>query len=836
MVINSDSNKTMSRKACPEQRRRDAKAQRRKKLGVFASWRAVSFLLILLLFTPSFAAAQEDNGVELQARVGFDGFFKTEYWVPVYLNVANSGPSVEGELRVTANAGTFGDDIVYSSPISLPTQSNKRVVIYVNLPRISTPTIELVANNGDVVAETAVSAPTSIEKNGILYGVVSSDPGEFEMLDRVDAGRPNVGVAFLGIEDLSETAVSWTALDVLIFNDIDTGTLSSAQREALEAWIQTGGQLVVTGGPGWQKTTASLADLLPVSVTGSESVADLPALSEAVGEPFRDQGPYLVSTSSLRGGELLYYQDSMPLLAMQEMGRGAVYFLALDPKLAPMLDWDGSEVLWGTIAERVPESPPWGGPFQNSYAAGTAVTSLPSLALPSAWQLILFLLIYTLLIGPVNYMILKRRNQLERAWLTIPVIIVIFSGVAYVTGFQLRGNDVLINQMSVAYSEADSEQARVNSLIGLYSPSRENYDLVLPTSAVIRPFEDNFGSFGGAGNIGTISFGNEVTVKDVRVDISGVETFMVQSVEPAIAITGQATLENDGADLVLNATIQNNGDEQLETASLLIGDTAIAVGNIPPGEIVTVSEIVGSFSGQSTFAPSTGIPVFTTGGYVLSSNADTLLGSTNYYDDADLYTRWQLLQALENNSGPSGISGALPANAVTLVGWQENGRVNAAIADNSFDTAGSTVYFIEMPLSQNLVMGDSVTVPVSLMNWDVLGQNNVYSTGIQELSLNGGWIEFAYTPWPDFQRMDVTDLTIVVEEGYSGELAPEVRLWHWDNAIWDTIDSAGWGETAVSDPTPYIGPNNEVRLRLQDNTEFGVYINLVYPRLTGDLK
>ena len=69
---------------------------------------------------------------------------------------------------------------------------------------------------------------------------------------------------------------------------------------------------------------------------------------------------------------------------------------------------------------------------------------------------------------------------------------------------------------------------------------------------------------------------------------------------------------------------------------------------------------------------------------------------------------------------------------------KKNGRVNAAIADNSFDTAGSTVYFIEMPLSQNLVMGDSITVPVSLMNWDVLGQNNVYNTGIQELSLNGG--------------------------------------------------------------------------------------------------
>ena len=44
----------------------------------------------------------------------------------------------------------------------------------------------------------------------------------------------------------------------------------------------------------------------------------------------------------------------------------------------------------------------------------------------------------------------------------------------------------------------------------------------------------------------------------------------------------------------------------------------------------------------------------------------------------------------------------------------------------------------------------------------------------------GGWIEFAYKPWPDFQRMDVTGLTIVLEAGYTGELAPEVRLWHWD--------------------------------------------------------
>lgn len=819
--------------------RQAAKPPRYFSLCAFAPLRAISLLLMgltFILLTPSFAAAQDDNGILMQARIGFDGFFKSEYWVPVYLNVANSGPSVEGELRVTVESGTFGDDIVYSSPISLPTQSNKRVVIYVSIARVGSPVVELVADNGDVLAETAVNSLQQLRLDGLLYGIVSSEPGEFEMLDRVTGGRPDVGVAFLGIDDLPETAVSWSALDVLVFNDIDTGAMNSSQREALAAWVHTGGQLVVTGGPGWQKTTAALADMLPVSVTGSESVDDLPALRADVGEPFRDQGPYLVTTSSLRGGELIYYQDNLPLLAAQKMGRGTVYFMALDPKLAPLLDWDGSEVVWGTIAARVPGLPTWGGPFQNSYAAGTAVTSLPSLALPSVWQLILFLLVYTMLIGPINYMVLKRRNQLEKAWVTIPIIIVIFSGVAYVTGFQLRGNDVLINQMSVAYSQSDSEQARVQSLIGLYSPERSNYDLVLPASAVIRPFEVIFGTLSGGGNIGAISLGNEVTVHDVRVDISGVETFMLQSVESAIAISGQATLENSGSDLLLTATIQNNSDQMLETASLLIGDTAVSIGDIPPGEIVTVSEVVGSFSSKSTFAPAVGVPVFSTGGYVLTGNADTLLGSSNYYDDADLYTRWQLLQALEDNTSHTGIGGAMPTDAVTLVGWREGGQVNAELAAEPFNTAGSTLFFIELPLTQNLVMGDQVTLPVSLMNWDVLGQSNVYSTGIQELSLNGGWIEFAFTPWPDFQRMDVTDLTVVLEESYSGELAPEVRLWHWERAIWDTIDEVGWGETAVFDHTPYIGPNNEVRLRLQDNTEFGVNIHLIYPRLTGDLR
>lgn len=169
----------------------------------------------------------------------------------------------------------------------------------------------------------------------------------------------------------------------------------------------------------------------------------------------------------------------------------------------------------------------WGLGPQNSYAATEAVSSLPTLTLPSILQLIGFLLVYTVVVGPLNYWVLKRRNQLEKAWLTIPALVLIFSAVTYFTGFQLRGNDTIINQISVVYSQTDAEQADVYSLLGLYSPQRKTYDLVLPQNALARPYMQNQGvPFNtDEANIGAITYGNATTISDVRVDIGDISVF-----------------------------------------------------------------------------------------------------------------------------------------------------------------------------------------------------------------------------------------------------------------------------------------------------------------------
>ena len=70
----------------------------------------------------------------------------------------------------------------------------------------------------------------------------------------------------------------------------------------------------------------------------------------------------------------------------------------------------------------------------------SAVSQLASLALPPIGGLIAILGGYILLIGPLNYLILKRLDRRELAWLTMPALIVVFARRGLRLRIALRGN------------------------------------------------------------------------------------------------------------------------------------------------------------------------------------------------------------------------------------------------------------------------------------------------------------------------------------------------------------------------------------------------------------
>jgi hypothetical protein len=448
------------------------------------------------------------------------------------------------------------------------------------------------------------------------------------------------------------------------------------------------------------------------------------------------------------------------------------------------------------------------------------------------------LLIYIVVIGPTNYIFLKRTGRRELAWVTIPTLVILFTVTAYIAGFQLKGNNTIINQLNIAYGQVGSEQMRIQTLIGLYSPRRATYDLTLPADAAARPFDRDFGGMGGSGNLDAVTRSNELVMNNVLVDVSDVQPFIADSYRPAPAISAEAHMSISGNLVEVQINAENESDIELENATVLVGSTLFLLGDLGPGDIVSNSFTLSRTSVASSAA--TAIRAYG-GGSVLADNAPTILGTSNYFDDPVAYPRWQLLAALDERYYGTGLPvGTIPEDVATIIAWSDEAQLELAVDRADFDSFSTTLYFFEVPLQRDLVRGRGIQVPVTLLNWEVVGSGGGFSeSGITNFYLgDSSWIEFEYTPWPEFAQMIVTSLDIrLLDASGSNSTVPTIRLWDWQQETLVDVDQVNWGSTAVSDFQRFIGPNNAVRLQIRnDSVPAGMSISEVYPVLTGDLE
>ena len=644
--------------------------------------------LTMLLLRP---AAQTD-GLTLSARAGFDGLYRNAAAVPILVSVRNDGAPLEGDIRVGVDNGAGGEN-VFIAPVSLPTQSDKRVALYVTVPGFSGRLKVELVSQGRVVATAMTDILTLSSPDTLLYGVISADPGALAFLETVTGGRAGADVAFLDLADLPDIAIAWRALDVLIFDDVDTSRLTARQLAALYTWVENGGHLVVTGGPGGPKTAAALADLLPVTVDGVESVAALPALAEFAGAPTTAPGPYVLASSSLRRGETLLEQDGRPLLAQARLGLGRVTFLALDPTLAPLAGWAGHNAFWETIAAATPVPGPWSNGIQDSYSAGAAASAIPGLRLPSLGTLLFFLLAYTVVIGPLNFFVLRRLKRRELAWVTIPVLVLLFSTITYFTGFRSRGSAAVLHTLTVVQGSIEAEQVRAQSAVGLYSPQRGRFSLTMPYDATAVPLSGaTFGA--GSSQVDAIVRAGDLTLRDIRSDTGQVTAFLIDTYAPRPALTGEAHVADDGSALIV--TLRNEGGVVFENAVVVYGDQQLAVGDLAAGE-TREGRLRLSAPPGATPTPDPLFPSSIVIPNPLINDPTFILGTPDYYEDAEAFPRWQLLQSLYTYAASGPVTAPATAS-VTLAGWLSDSAQAIDTGDANVTRSAATLVLLEIPL------------------------------------------------------------------------------------------------------------------------------------------
>ncbi len=772
-----------------------------------ASLAALLFLLNPGKIFQRTALAQTTSGIQIEAQAGFDGLCKDGDWIPVKVTVENQAESLETSLQIqTSNLNS--PSTLFSQPISLPSGSRKETFLYIRSDTYLTEIkVQLVANR-QVIAQTAAPV-TCITDNDRLFGVLSSNPSSFNGLADLDPAAGRASVARLSAADLPDRAPAWQALDYLILSDVDTGDLTTRQVDALDGWVAGGGVLLVTGGPNWQPTAAGIANLLPYrpdqTLTAS-SLFDLPS------------GAILASGELAPGAEILIAQDGMPILIRAQHGSGTVYYLTADPSLEPLKSWDGMLRLYEQIVSTESNLPVWADGFQSWDSAGNAVSTLPELALPPFNLLCGFLLLYVATLGPVNYLVLRRLKRKELAWITIPVMVVAFSLLAFLVGSRGRGKEPVISRLAIVQVWPDTQQARVSGLLGIFSPNRATYDLEIDRNFLPHPLPNNPNMVPAGGWLFEETPDENTQIPEMRVDVAGINALALEGQMQSPAIRGDVTIQLTGQGISLEGEIQNQSDLALQGAVLLSPGDTWQIGDFNPGDSQQF-QISLSDNDRASFqpiAPPTNYPIGP--GYLppypyTSSDSLTidLLGSGDYYRDQETYRRFNLLNALAGYSNPRGRGGG-----IYLAGWSTASPLSVQLNGQPFRNSDTTLYVIALQPSISQANGPLALTP-GLFTWSVLDAGNGASNPTPyDGYLESGAFSLQYVLSQPIPYAKVKQLTMHLQSyDRQGPTGFNQYLWEFARDDWVSLPDLAWGDTVIADPERFIGTNGEIRLRLE---------------------
>ena len=179
---------------------------------------------------------------------------------------------------------------------------------------------------------------------------------------------------------------------------------------------------------------------------------------------------------------------------------------------------------------------------------------------------------YSLIIGPLNYLVLKRLERRELAWVTMPVLVLAFAAAGFGYGALLKGTDVVVNEVAIVRGAPDATEASAQVYFGVFSPNRATYRVDVPQGALL------------AGPIAGDPFGQATTALDIvqgtgpaepsAVRNLSVGTGSIRIVRAQVAVAAprmRASLQLSNG--TLTGTFENASDQPLENVAVVLGSS-----------------------------------------------------------------------------------------------------------------------------------------------------------------------------------------------------------------------------------------------------------------------
>jgi hypothetical protein len=498
-------------------------------------------------------------------------------WQPITVTLTNkdaTGDAIDGLVRVAVEDPRYGLPQglgVFTHPVRLASGAGVASVrLNIQVPTNAVPTLRVTLLQGQ--GESAFGVETRnfdgipVKPEAMLRMLAVTPTGESEMLENLNGSvlgvrsvngtlhlaapfrRPDevknnnsgmnnqttykdgtyvphtVSLIPTVATQLPEQAIGYGAFRVVCFTE--NPTLSKTQWQALQSFVQSGGTLIVPTRPSWLTQTESVTSF------GLGRVVIAPTLPNS-------QTDWMTLLQSAAASGSLSHVISRESSYYEGYGSNDLY--------ASVLRGEGMQAIpFGTLA--------------------------------------LFLGTYLMLVVPVQYLLLKRLDRRELAWITTPLLACGFAVAAYQFGRAGRSTEIFHNVASVVEMAAGSGVTSSVASVGLYSPTRSSYNVAmgLPQTAALSVLDSS-----GRSTPLTIDCASDARVTEFSVAQWAMRPVGFKTTGLTLGNGVATTLMRDGN--AIRGTITNNTGKTLMDVRINAGDGQQFVGSLSPGTTVHVS-------------------------------------------------------------------------------------------------------------------------------------------------------------------------------------------------------------------------------------------------------
>ncbi|WP_432664851.1 hypothetical protein R9X47_01165 [Wukongibacter baidiensis] len=786
-------------------------------------------VLIVLIMAFSFtiflggawSISYAEEKFETDVKIGFDGYVIPNEVTPIRIEIKNNFEDIEGKVQLLYEDKFRGNQTslytAYSKRINIAKGSTKIVNIESTFYQNGNLFIRVLDKKDNIVFEKRVQYLNLKKPDDLYMGVFSENTDSLRYLGKTysKVTHGNGGSSYFKIleldEHIPENYKVLKMFSTIVINNFDSEKLSSGQQEALKKWVESGGLLLIGTGSNYQKTLKGLNEELNfLDVKGTKTIDNSQLSSE--------ESLVLLNAELKTGEKLVINGEEILPIYHQEIGNGNVVITSFDLALSPFGNWDKNDEFMNEVINKYFKGKANEFVGRNikrnhSYRFDNIVSYLPYNLLPSIKTIVIILILFILLVGPINYFILKKLDKREFIWLTIPLIVILFSGSIYVLGFKTRLRQPIANNVSVINIDSKTNTAEVTARSGLMGFNNGDWDVVFDKQNEVflqnnRDY-DKLQRFANGEIVTEYIFDDQKHIILRKAGVLDVETVSNNyEFKMKDKLSGEFKLV-DGA---IVGDINNLSDLDLEDAVVFLGNNYRKLGDIKSGD--KSKEIKFEMSKVKAYTANARRNWYD----LFDAVYGTYRGSrnSNNEDLNDILNpniKRDILDGVINSNLNS-----ISKNRFFMLAWNRD-KIGKGIKINNKEAKTLDRNLVVLPLSIEYKKGDTVTVPYGILYPNIVDIYDMELEDEDQMLYGEGYAVLSFKPEKNME-LNSMEINYSINK-YRGK--HEMYIYNFTTEEWEKTDRSNVLIDA-SNKTDYYDVNAGTLLKIDPTDHGDLYV------------